>query len=442
MSFRAVQESLKGIQKNSAFSNVFQPAHDPKHEHLVRSLRELLLASDELPERFDEYHTLLRFLRMRNFDLMKSKQMFLNMMKWREEKGVDAIAKDFTYEEYEAVKKCYPHGFHGVDKYGRPLYIERIGMVDLTSLLNITTIDRYIKYHISEQEKTLNFRFPACSLAAKRHIASVTTILDVEGVGAHSFSKPARELFLEIQKIDSSYYPETLHKLYIINAGPGFRMLWKALNTFMEARTLSKIQVLGGKYQSKLLEAVDPSNLPEFLGGSCKCLEHGGCLLKDKGPWTNPEIGILLQEVYSKGPRSAEEPSSNVAVEESADQPQSGGSNGHRKPDNNSRRMSLKDALMSDEDYDGLEQNQQKSYVFDQIVQKVLAVEGCLEDTREMLQRLVRKQQELEAHIKELKKLSLTPRVTFPFLLFYPLPHQFHPRTGSISNNETTAVVS
>lgn len=35
----------------------------------------------------------LSFLRMRNFDVMKAKQMFLNMLKWREEKGVDAIAK-------------------------------------------------------------------------------------------------------------------------------------------------------------------------------------------------------------------------------------------------------------------------------------------------------------------------------------------------------------
>lgn len=61
MSFRAVQESLKGIQKNNTFSSIFQPAHDPKHEHLVRSLRELLLASAELPERFDDYHTLLRY---------------------------------------------------------------------------------------------------------------------------------------------------------------------------------------------------------------------------------------------------------------------------------------------------------------------------------------------------------------------------------------------
>lgn len=86
------------------------------------------------------------------------------------------------FEEYEEVKKCYPHGFHGVDKSGRPLYIERIGLVDLNGLLKVTTVERFLKYHIVEQEKTLNLRYPACSLAAKRHIASTTAILDVKGV--------------------------------------------------------------------------------------------------------------------------------------------------------------------------------------------------------------------------------------------------------------------
>lgn len=90
--------------------------------------------------------------------------------------------QDFVFEEYEEVKKCYPHGFHGVDKSGRPLYIERIGLVDLNALLKVTTVERFLKYHIMEQEKTLNLRYPACSLAAKRHIASTTAILDVKGV--------------------------------------------------------------------------------------------------------------------------------------------------------------------------------------------------------------------------------------------------------------------
>ena len=61
MSFRSVQESLKGIRRNDAFSNIFQAVRDPKDEHAVKSLRELLLSSGQLPEKYDDYHTLLRY---------------------------------------------------------------------------------------------------------------------------------------------------------------------------------------------------------------------------------------------------------------------------------------------------------------------------------------------------------------------------------------------
>jgi hypothetical protein len=92
------------------------------------------------------------------------------------------MMQELMFKEYAEVKKWYPHGYHGVDRYGRPVYIERIGMVDLNSLLQITTIERFVKYHVSEQEKTSNLRYPACSIAAKTHIASTTSILDVNGV--------------------------------------------------------------------------------------------------------------------------------------------------------------------------------------------------------------------------------------------------------------------
>ncbi|CAA0383593.1 unnamed protein product [Arabidopsis thaliana] len=274
---------------------VIEDVRDEEEEKAVIVFRKALVSLDLLPSRHDDYHTMLRFLKARRFDLEKTVQMWEEMLKWRKENGVDTIIQDFVYDEYEEVQQYYPHGYHGVDREGRPVYIERLGKIDPGKLMKVTTLERFLRYHVQGFEKTFSEKFPACSIAAKRHINSSTTIIDVHGVSWMSFRKLAQDLVMRMQKIDGDNYPETLNQMYIINAGNGFKLVWNTVKGFLDPKTTSKIHVLGNKYRSHLLEIIDPSELPEFLGGNCKCAHEGGCMRFNKGPWNDPEIMKLVR---------------------------------------------------------------------------------------------------------------------------------------------------
>jgi len=233
--------------------------------------------------------SLLRFLRARKFNVPKTKEMLLAAEKWRKDFGVDELVRTFKFTELEEVDKYYPQSYHKTDKSGRPVYIERIGNLNMKALYACTSQERLLQRLVVEYEAFLTTRLSACSAAAGHPIETSLTILDLGGVSLSNFIRVKDYVFTSTY-IGQNMYPEVLGAFYIINAPWAFAAVWAAIRPWLDPVTAAKVQIVGGPsvYRPLLLAQIDEENLPRAFGGKCACA--GGCSLSDAGPW-NPQGG-------------------------------------------------------------------------------------------------------------------------------------------------------
>jgi hypothetical protein len=230
---------------------------------------------------------LLRFLRARKFDVVRTKIMLLSSEQWRKEFGVEDIVKNFTFTEKEEVDKIYPQYYHKMDKDGRPVYIQRLGKIDINALNAITTQERQLQRFVLEYEKFLSERLPACAHAVGHPVETSCTIMDLAGVGIASFYR-VKEYVSLAAKIGQDRYPECMGKFYIINAPWAFSTVWSIVKPWLDEVTVAKIDIVSsGMVKERLLSQIPAENLPVEFGGQCRCV--GGCSLSDAGPW-NPQV--------------------------------------------------------------------------------------------------------------------------------------------------------
>ncbi|CAK5263809.1 unnamed protein product, partial [Mycena citricolor] len=245
---------------------------------------------------------LCRFLRARQFNVAKTKEMFISCEKWRKEFGVDDLVANFEYPELAEVDKYYPQYYHKTDIDGRPVYIERLGLIDLTAIYKVTTQERQLQHLVTEYEKSINQRLPACSAAAGHPVQNFCTILDLKDASLSNFYR-VKDYVFKAADFGQNRYPETLGKFYIINAPWLFSGVWSVIKPWLDEVTVSKIEILGSTYQDKLLEQIPAENLPAMFGGKCSC--PGGCSLADAGPWSEAGKTAQPEEVTGAVPGAA-----------------------------------------------------------------------------------------------------------------------------------------
>lgn len=188
----------------------------------------------------------------------------------------------------------YPRGYCGVDKIGRPIYIERSGMIKPSKIWEICDQDTLFKSYYQSYEVLIKQHFMVCSFLKQKQIQQTLSILDLTGFSMGMLNKQVYGIVQQASKISQDYYPEQLGQLYICNAPMMFTGVWAIVKVWLDERTRQKIQIHGSGYTKKLLEVIDEEQLIDFLGG-----KNTAKLEDDSGPWNEFEIvdGVKKDDV-------------------------------------------------------------------------------------------------------------------------------------------------
>ena len=94
--------------------------------------------------------------------------------------------------------------------------------------------------------------------------------MDMKHFSRKHLYQQMRHLVADVIDDESNLFPDTLHKMFIINAPLPFRLAWKIISNFVHPITVEKIQILGHDYLKKVTKDIDITQLPPSYKGKGK----------------------------------------------------------------------------------------------------------------------------------------------------------------------------
>ena len=281
----------------TGFLDDLSPEQDKKVSELQIKLASELAKYPEINTKW----SLLRFCRARQFDMKKVETMLLNFIKWRDSKDMKRIASR-DYKDYAHIIEHHEEGRYGVDKLGRPVIIDRVGLSNTKEIMNHNDLETIEDYFIQMFERNIFIEFPLASALAGKRVEQSFLVIDLKNVNiGRLFDSKFKNFLKFIAVMSQDYYPEALGKMFIVNAPFLFKGVWAFVKIWLDKKTKNKIEMHGDVPIKRIQEFIGLANLPIFLHGSCKL-----SLRDNFGPWKDEIKNSISRKSFYLSDRTAE----------------------------------------------------------------------------------------------------------------------------------------
>lgn len=222
----------------SEYSQMLDGDYILKHLGTLEPMQEskLLELHDKIKESLDgtqpvpSYATLLRFLRARDFNVDKALQMLQESLNWREENNIDQMLHE--YKAPPVITKYFLGAWHQTDKQNCPIYILRLGHMDVKGLLKSIGEEVLLRHALHICEEGLQLIEQASNKTGKA-VTNWSLLCDLEGLSMRHLWRPGVKALLKIIETVEKNYPETLGRVFIVRAPRVFPIAWTIVSTFI-----------------------------------------------------------------------------------------------------------------------------------------------------------------------------------------------------------------
>lgn len=191
---------------------------------------------------------------------------FKECVDWRAKSGADTVLDEPDDGEFmsemKAFKTKWPTGIYGRGKHGRPVYIEQTGLVEPGEVFDKYPQEKIDRFHVYQMEQINAFKARLSEQYGKTFYKAII-VVDLTGFGTKHMGSKLRGPMKAMMHIDQHYYPESLHRMIVINAPWAFKMLWKIVRPWVHPLTQERIKF--GK--EHLWDHVDPHQVPTWIEG-------------------------------------------------------------------------------------------------------------------------------------------------------------------------------